>query len=66
MKKRILTAIIAAMVLLTGCGGKATTQKKAANVSYMESVNGKLKENVPDDKYRTTYEIFVGSFYDSD
>lgn len=66
MKKRILTAIMAAMVLLTGCGGQAKTQKKASNVSYMESVNGKLKANVPDDKYRTTYEIFVGSFYDSD
>lgn len=65
MKKRILTAVLAAMVLLSSCGNQAATQKKAANVSYMESVNGKLKENVPDDKYRTTYEIFVGSFYDS-
>ena len=70
MKKRIINTVIAAALIcasvLTGCAGNGTASKKAQNVSYMESINGKLKENVPDDKYRTTYEIFVGSFYDSD
>jgi len=68
LKKRILSAVLTAALalstLLTGCGSR-TTGKKAEAVSYMESINGKNKENVPDDKYRTTYEIFVGSFYDS-
>lgn len=70
MKKRIINTVIAAALIcasvLTGCAGNGNASKKAANVSYMESINGQLKENVPDDKYRTTYEIFVGSFYDSD
>ena len=72
MRKRFVNSIIAAALvcacLVTGCAGGNTSGSagKASNVSYMESINGKLKENVPDDKYRTTYEIFVGSFYDSD
>ena len=44
-------AFLAATLLLPGCG---KTDKAASEL------------NVIDDKYRTTYEIFVYSFYDSD
>jgi len=46
-------AFLAATLLLPGCG-KAVNEKMASEL------------NVIDDKYRTTYEIFVYSFYDSD
>ena len=44
-------AFLAAALLLPGCG---KADKAASGL------------NVIDDKYRTTYEIFVYSFYDSD
>ena len=37
-----------------------------ASASQMMELNGSLSWNVPDDKYRTCYEIFVYSFADSD
>lgn len=52
MKKRMVSLLcILAMVLsMAGCGGGEK----------------ELTANVPDDKYRTFYEVFVYSFYDSD
>lgn len=34
--------------------------------SQMGLINNELPENIPDDNYRTTYEVFVYSFADSD
>ena len=38
----------------------------ASAVSQMRLVNSALTEDVPDDHYGTTYEVFVYSFADSD
>lgn len=67
MKKKILGLLLAGIMIastLTGCGQDSITGAKST--SYMTRINAKTDENVIDDKYRTTYEIFVGSFYDSD
>ena len=60
--KRIETIILTAFLALgtIGCGKQAVIEEKA------QSEDSGLSLNVIDDKYRTTYEVFVYSFYDSD
>jgi glycosidase len=45
---------------------EAESTKTASSISQMDSLNRQTPLNIVDDKYRTTYEIFVYSFYDSD
>ena len=55
MKKRILSAVVVLVLfagVLAGCISGNGTQD--------------AKLNIIDDNYRNYYEIFVGSFYDSD
>ena len=55
MKKRILSAVVVLVLfagVLAGCISGHGTQE--------------AKLNIMDDNYRNYYEIFVGSFYDSD
>ena len=90
MKKRLIAALLAGMMLVqtTACGNstsgtvgtvdntetmsesgtEADTEKEGDEVtalSLMQQVNT-AEENVIDDNYRTYYEVFVYSFYDSD
>ena len=64
-----LTAAMAVSVL-AGCaaGGKntETAAKKEYKPSAMEQMNAKNDPNVIQDNYRTCYEVFVYSFFDSD
>ena len=68
MKKlqRVLCIVLCA-VLCAGCGtGKAAGgNKSAASSVQMTDFNKDLVPAAKDDKYRTTYEIFVYSFCDS-
>lgn len=82
MKKRIqkITGLMMVAVLmlglLAGCGNQeqeqtevpeATQNQEAAVTEENEYVYEYEQElNIPDDNYRNYYEIFVGSFYDSD
>ena len=50
-KRAIVSGLIASL-LISGCGGKSESKEQSLNII--------------DDKYRTTYEVFVYSFYDSD
>ena len=65
-------ALTAAMAvsMLAGCaaGGKntETAAKKEYKPSAMEQMNAKNDPNVIQDNYRTCYEVFVYSFFDSD
>ena len=56
--------------MLAGCaaGGKntETAAKKEYKPSAMEQMNAKNDPNVIQDNYRTCYEVFVYSFFDSD
>ncbi|RKM62521.1 alpha-amylase [Butyrivibrio sp. CB08] len=54
--------------MLTGCGKSAVSEEQAEPESSeaAETQQTDLPVNVLDDNYRTTYEIFVYSFYDSD
>lgn len=74
MKKKILGILISTVMLtaslFSGCSStKAVSDKSAGTapeaLTTMQEVNEKNKVISTDDKYRTTYEIFVGSFYDS-
>ncbi len=57
MKKRVLSFVLACTMLFAGgCGSQKTGTADASDLPYQ----------VPDDLYRTTYEIFVYSFADSD
>ena len=75
MKKRLQALLLALCLTLgtigAGCGGRqdnnAAGTEKTASVedSAMAKANaGEL--NIIDDKYRTYYEVFLYSFYDSD
>ena len=66
----ILTAALS-ISLLGGCAslGKKDTENTAKSEyqpTAMEQMNAKNDPNVIDDNYRTCYEVFVYSFYDSD
>lgn len=50
-KSKVIAVLLAAAMLLGGCG---------------KDVTAAIPLNVPDDNYRTYYEVFVYSFYDSD
>lgn len=94
MKKKILSAVLTAamlMTLFTGCGTVSSneeiadteingaeeknteaadaeaesTESKTVEAPAMEQVNNQTL-NIIDDNYRTCYEVFVYSFYDSD
>ena len=66
--KKTICAILCALLCLTGCGaeGAAGGKGSAASSVQMIEYNKGLEPVVVDDKYRTTYEIFVYSFCDSD
>ena len=66
--KKTICAILCALLCLTGCGaeGAAGGKGSAASSVQMAEYNKDLEPVVVDDKYRTTYEIFVYSFCDSD
>ncbi len=68
MKKKIVSVILTlgmlASLSLGACGSDDATEKTVEK-SEMEKVND-LPENVIDDNYRTTYEVFVYSYCDSD
>ncbi len=67
MRKRFLL-LLAALIVLAGCG-KRTEDKTAGEapaVLSMETLNSALTPVAPEDKFRTTYEVFVYSFADSD
>lgn len=87
MKKRVLTAILAGMLIInsTGCGQSAgetvdtvestvntetesmvETESPAETASELMAKVNEKEPNVIDDNYRTWYEVFVYSFYDSD
>lgn len=80
MKKKTLSLLAGLMTttIISSCGRAANTdnlQEGAETADQgqqagQEAVSDQLQENLPlnilDDKYRTTYEIFVYSFYDSD
>ena len=78
MKKRtvifaaiiLLCALCAGIVLCSRSGYKNESAEASAPdasaVSQMRLVNSALTEDVPDDHYGTTYEVFVYSFADSD
>ncbi len=55
MKRRVLTAVLSTVLLFTACSGAGDTG----------NINSKQDINVVDDKFRTTYEVFVYSFADS-
>ena len=72
MKKRLLAALLAAGLcssLVTGCSedGKNTAVGESDGVKSlaMEQINNQ-QLNMLNDNYRTCYEVFVYSFYDSD
>ncbi len=60
MRKRIVFLCLLALALLAGCGKSSSVAETP--VEEQEP----LPLNILDDNYRTTYEIFVYSFYDSD
>ncbi len=70
MKKlcRSICVALCALLCVTGCGTDraAGGKKPAAPSVQMTEYNKDLPRAVRDDRYRTTYEIFVYSFCDSD
>ena len=59
-------ALCLALLLTAGCGKTGTGPASSAPLSQMEKVNGALSPAYPKDDYRTSYEVFVYSFADSD
>ena len=72
MKKRIVAGLLSAVMLLgtlTGCGSQsaASDQKfEAGTAAALMTKYNTAEQKVTDDNYRTYYEVFVYSFYDSD
>lgn len=63
MKKRVISLFLLATMLLSlcaGCGEKSKITENKISYKYDQELN------IVDDNYRNYYEIFVGSFYDSD
>ncbi len=58
MKKiRVIAVVCILMLVLAGCQSRPLRMEQSA---------ASLQEDLQDDAFRTSYEIFVGSFYDSD
>lgn len=63
MKNRKLLILGITSFSLVSCGGNSN---QTTEINYGEKINENLQEVTPvDDKYRNYYEIFVGSFNDS-
>ena len=68
MKKRLTAALLAAVLLclaLAGCTGGRSGDDVSTAAGIMRKYNTALPEAI-DDNYRSYYEVFVYSFYDSD
>ena len=67
ISKRIICFLCIVSLLASALGGCSfgKNDSKSTKIPYMMKVNNQ-KLNVIEDKYRTCYEVFVGSFYDSD
>ncbi len=63
-KKFISLLCVSGTLCLASCN--ETADMSAVSSVQMEQLNSQLVMHMPDDSYRTTYEIFVPSFYDSD
>ncbi len=59
-------ALLLASSILTGCGAEQIQESNQQEDIQQESSNTQQPLRIIDDNYRTTYEVFVGSFYDSD
>ena len=69
MKKRVLSLLLAAamlMTMMTGCGDNKIKDEKSQVTENVMEYDYYQELNVIDDNYRNYYEIFVYSFYDSD
>ena len=64
---RLMCVVLCALLCMTGCAKNQTAGGKGSAVFsvHMTEFNKELTKAVKDDKYRTTYEIFVYSFCDS-
>ena len=63
MKKRVISLLLVATMLLglsAGCGDGSKIKENKISYKYEQELN------IIDDNYRNYYEIFVGSYYDSD
>lgn len=63
MKKRVVSLCLLVAMLVSfagGCGEKSKITENKISYKYEQDLN------IIDDNYRNYYEIFVGSFYDSD
>lgn len=72
MKRRFLAAALTAALMVSMLSGCASSKKdtqsdtqQAAVTTSMEQLNSKNEADIIDDNYRTCYEVFVHSFYDS-
>lgn len=61
----MLTVVMAA-TLLNGCGNGSSTNEYESALDVMENFNSNIEVIPCEDNYRTTYEVFVYSFCDSD
>ena len=66
--RRLICLIICAVLCFAVCFAVRKTAGSTSDGSsaHMSDFNRDLERNVPDDDFRTTYEIFVSSFCDSD
>ena len=65
--KRIVACSVFFAFIVSACGADVKTKDEiqVSSYDYMASINDK-ELNIIEDNYRTAYEIFVYSFYDSD
>mgnify|MGYP004443265263 CR=1 FL=1 len=62
----LITTLSLGLVACTSNNQKDANASDATALSSMRIINGHLEDSTTDDKYRTTYEVFVYSFCDSD
>ncbi len=63
---KIVAFLLAALLCMTGCSTSSGDNNVKDEKSEMEKLNEKNEQCKIDDAYRTCYEVFVYSFYDSD